>query len=114
MLLAVFIRLLLHVKVTLHKARLVEQMVRPLTTENSIFVVCHKHTVKSKKHSAKDLPSVTLDKQHIAWLVKVDEAGAFPWKNTTLIRQESDWTVKSEMFHGQPCRFQGRQEVTTP
>ena len=34
------------------------------TTKNSEFVVCHRHSAKTKKHSAKDLLSVTLSKQH--------------------------------------------------
>ena len=31
--------------------------------------MCPRHTVKLKKHSAKDLPSVTLGKQHTAYTV---------------------------------------------
>ena len=34
------------------------------TTENSGFAVCHRHSAKPTKHSAKALPSVTLGKQH--------------------------------------------------
>jgi hypothetical protein len=35
----------------------------PLTTGNSFFVECLKHSAKPGKHSAKDLTSVTLDKE---------------------------------------------------
>ena len=35
------------------------------TTENSSFAVCHRHSTKFKKYSAKYLPSVTLGNQHM-------------------------------------------------
>jgi len=41
----------------------------PNTTGNKIFAVCPRHTAKPKKHSAKTLPSVTLGKQHTAYIV---------------------------------------------
>jgi len=34
------------------------------TTGNSRFAMCHRHSAKPKKHSANDLLSVTLAKQH--------------------------------------------------
>ena len=37
------------------------------TTGNRDFAVCHRHSAKTKKHSAKALPSVTLGKQHTAY-----------------------------------------------
>ena len=40
--------------------------VRELTTRNTSFAMCHRHSAKTKKHSAKALPSVTLGKQHMA------------------------------------------------
>ena len=36
------------------------------TTGYSSFAVCHRHSAKTKKHSAKALPSVTLGKPHTA------------------------------------------------
>ena len=42
------------------------------TTGNSRFAVCHRHSAKPKKHSAKDLPSVTLDKQYTASIVSAN------------------------------------------
>ena len=36
------------------------------TTGNREFAVCHRHSAKTKKHSAKALPSVTLGKQDTA------------------------------------------------
>ena len=35
-----------------------------VTTGNNGFAVCHSHSAKPTKHSAKPLPSVTLGKQH--------------------------------------------------
>jgi len=46
------------------------------TTGNSRFVVCHRHSAKPKKHSVKDLSSVTLDKQHTASTVPTN--GSLP------------------------------------
>ena len=37
-----------------------------ITTGNSGFAVCHRHSANTTKHSAKALPSVTLGKQHTA------------------------------------------------
>ena len=34
------------------------------TTGNSDFAVCHRHSAKTKKHSAKALPNITLGKQY--------------------------------------------------
>ena len=39
------------------------------TTRNSDFAMYHMHSAKTKKHSAKALPSVTLGKQHTASIV---------------------------------------------
>ena len=46
------------------------------TTGNSRFVACHMHSAKPKKHSAKDLPSITLNKQHITSTVPAN--GSLP------------------------------------
>ena len=51
------------------RARLPVVLQVTTTTENSRFAVCHKHSAKPKKHSAKDLSSATLDKQHTASIV---------------------------------------------
>ena len=42
------------------------------TTENSDFAVCHRHSAKTKKHSANTLPSVTLGKQHMSSTVSAN------------------------------------------
>ena len=54
------------------RARLPVVLQVTTTTENSRFAVCHKHLAKPKKHSAKDLSSVTLGKQHTASTVPVN------------------------------------------
>ena len=41
-------------------------MYKVLTTGYRSFAECQGHSAKPKKHWAKDLPSVTLDKQHSA------------------------------------------------
>ena len=45
-----------------------------LTTGNSSFAVCHGHSAKTKKHSVKDLPSVTLGKEHTAATVPANSS----------------------------------------
>ena len=42
------------------------------TTGNSGFAVCHRHSTKPTKHSAKILPSVTLGKQHTISIVSAN------------------------------------------
>ena len=58
------------------RARLLVVLQVTTTTRNSRFAVCHRHLAKPKKHSAKDLSSVTLDKQHMASTVPAN--GSLP------------------------------------
>ena len=58
------------------RARLPVVLQVTTTTENSRFSVCHNHSTKSKKHSAKSLPSITLNKQHTASTVPAN--GSLP------------------------------------
>ena len=56
------------------RARLPVVLQVTTTTENSRFVVCHRHSTKPKKHSTKDLLGVTLDKLHTPSTVAANDS----------------------------------------
>ena len=66
----------------------------PNTTGNSDFVVCHRHSAKTKKHSAKALPSVTLDKQHTASTVSANS-----YLPSVFYRTLGKWFAECQIWH---------------
>ena len=64
------------------------------TTGNSDFAVCHTHSAKTKKHSAKALPSVTLSKQHTASTVSANS-----YLPSVFYRALDKWFVECQIWH---------------
>ena len=60
--------------------------VPPSTTGNSSFAVCHEHSAKPEKHSAKGFPSVTLGKEHTVATVLANSVFAECYTRQTLCR----------------------------